>query len=156
VCFVPALSGLGAPYWRPTARGLITGLTRGTGPAELSRATFEAIANQVADVLDEMNQLGLHINQLHVDGGAIRSDLLASLVADIAAVPILRCDEPNVAALGAALLAGVGAGLWCDLESTASLRLPTTLFDPQLSANQRLQGRSRWAQAIRRTLSPAS
>jgi glycerol kinase len=115
VCFVPALSGLGAPYWDPGARGLITGLTRGAGAAEQSRATFEAVAHQVADVLDSMQQLGLSIEQLDVDGGAIRSDLLATLVADMCGLPIVRSDEPNLAAVGAAFLAGVGAGLWADL-----------------------------------------
>jgi glycerol kinase len=156
VCFVPAMSGLGAPYWDPAARGLISGLTRGAGAAELSRATFEAVAHQVADVLDSMRQSGLAIEQLDVDGGAIRSDLLATLVADTCGIPIVRCDEPNVAALGAALLAGVGAGLWADLESTAGLGYPTTRFEPRSSAAQRLEDRSRWAGAVRRTASPAS
>jgi glycerol kinase len=156
VCFVPALSGLGAPHWDPAARGLITGLTRGTGAAELSRATFEAVAHQVADVLDSMRQSGRVVEQLRVDGGAIRGDLLATLVADTCGIPIVRCDEPNVAALGAALLAGVGAGLWPDLESTAALGYPTTLFEPRLSATQRLEDRSWWAEAVRRTASPAS
>jgi glycerol kinase len=156
VCFVPALSGLGAPYWDPAARGLITGLTRAAGPAQLSRAAFEAVAHQVADVVDSMRQFGLAIEQLHVDGGAIRSDLLATLVADTCALPIVRCDEPNIAAVGAALLAGVGAGLWPDLESTAALGCPTTRVEPRCPETERLEDRSRWAAAVRRTVGPAS
>ncbi len=95
VCFVPALSGLGAPYWDPGARGLISGLTRAAGPAEVSRATFEAVAHQVADVLDWISGLGLDLDTVHADGGAIRSDLLASLVADISGTPSCGATSPR-------------------------------------------------------------
>ena len=111
------MSGLGAPHWEPGARGLISGLTRASGPPEVSRAAFEAVAHQVADVLERVEHvLGTPIGQLHADGGAIRSDLLATLVADLSGIPVLRCEEPEVAALGAALLAGVHAGIWPDLD----------------------------------------
>ena len=152
VSFVPALSGLGAPYWDAGARGLITGLTRGAGPAEVSRATFEAVAHQVTDVLDCMRGLGLDLETVHADGGAIRGDLLASLVADISGIPIVRCDEHEVAALGAALLAGVGAGVWKSLESTTALERPTTRFEPRLAEPARRDARRQWAEAIRRTV----
>ncbi len=156
VCFVPALSGLGAPYWDSSARGLITGLTRAAGPPELARAAFEAVAHQVTDVLDAVQQvLDSRIEQLHVDGGAMRSELLAQLLADLAAVRVVRSDEPEVAALGAAFLAGSGAGLWPDLESTASLPVRTTRFEPALPDTERRAHRSRWADAVRRTLTAA-
>jgi glycerol kinase len=153
VYFVPALTGLGAPYWKPDARGLISGLTRAAGPPEVSRATFEAVAHQVVDVLECVQQsLGSPIGQVHADGGAIRSDLLATLVADLSGIPVLRSDEPEVAAVGAALLAGVGAGIWPDLQSTVTLPSSTTRFEPRLLSADRQRQRSQWADAVRHTL----
>jgi glycerol kinase len=155
VCFVPAFSGLGAPHWEPGARGLISGLTRAAGPPEVSRAAFEAVAHQVADVLDRVEHvLGTPIAQVHADGGAIRSDLLAELVAGLSGIPVLRCDEPEVAAVGAALLAGVHAGIWPDLASTSDHPWRTTRFEPGLAADDRDRQRSQWAEAVRRAVAP--
>jgi glycerol kinase len=153
VCFVPALSGLGAPYWEASARGLMSGLTHGAGPPEVSRAAFEAVAHQVVDVLDCLHgALGSSFGQICADGGAIRSDLLASIVADISGVAVLRNDEREVAALGAALLAGVSAGMWPDLQSTEKLPLGCTTFEPRISGVERRHLRQQWADAMHRTV----
>ena len=112
VAFVPALSGLGAPYWDPDARGLITGITRGTTRAHLARATLEAIAFQVNDVTLAMSDdLGRPIARLRVDGGAAANDLLLQTQSDLGALTVERPSELESTARGAAMLAGLGAGL---------------------------------------------
>ena len=103
-----------------------------------------------------MERLGLPAAELRADGGAIRSDLLASLVADLTGTRVVRSEEPDVAAVGAALLAGVGAGVWPDLAATATRRRNTTTFDPRLTTTERGVHRRRWADAVRRTMSRAS
>ena len=109
VVFVPALTGLGAPHWDPHARGLIIGLTRGTTRAHLVRATLEAIAFEVRDVLDTME---IGTGALRVDGGAAANDLLCQIQADQVGVPVERPRIVETTALGAAFLAGLGAGVW--------------------------------------------
>ncbi len=115
VVFVPALTGLGAPHWDPLARGTILGLTRGTTRAHVVRATLEAIAYEVRDVLETMTEL----SSLRVDGGAAANDLLCQLQADQVGVPVDRPRMTETTALGAAFLAGLGTGLW---DSTDDLR----------------------------------
>lgn len=113
VVFVPALAGLGAPHWRPEARGLIAGITRGTTAAHVARATLEAIALGIYDLADAMNQdAGRPVTQLKVDGGAAANALLMQLQADLLGVDVVRPRTLETTALGAALLAGLGIGLW--------------------------------------------
>ncbi|MFC6343846.1 FGGY family carbohydrate kinase, partial [Nocardioides hankookensis] len=126
VVFVPALTGLGAPHWDPQARGLIVGLTRGTTRAHIVRATLEAIAFEVRDVLDVMPQL----SSLRVDGGAAANNLLCQLQADTVGVPVERPKVVETTGLGAAFFAGLGVGVW---DSTDDLRHTWTLdrsFEP--------------------------
>ena len=119
VVFVPALAGLGAPDWDPSARGAILGISRGTTAAHIARATLDAIAFQVRDVVDVMvRETHLHLPELAVDGGAAASDLLCQLQADQLGVPVMRPEVIETTGLGAAFLAGLGAGLW---ESAADL-----------------------------------
>jgi glycerol kinase len=113
VVVVPAFTGLGAPHWRPDARGLITGLTRGTTRAHLARATLEGIALQNVDILRAMEaDSGRRLTTLRVDGGAAANDLLMQFQADVLGVEISRPALVETTALGAAFLAGLGAGVW--------------------------------------------
>ena len=113
VVFVPALTGMGAPHWDPHARGAILGLTRGTTRAHIARATLEAIAFEVRDVVDVMvEEAGLTVTELSADGGASANDLLLQLQADQLGVPVRRPKVTETTALGAAFLAGLGTGVW--------------------------------------------
>ena len=113
VVFVPALTGMGAPHWDPHARGAILGITRGTTRAHLARATLEAIAFEVRDVVDVMvDEAGLTVPELSADGGASANDLLMQLQADQLGVPVRRPKVTETTALGAAFLAGLGTGVW--------------------------------------------
>ncbi|MFC7497582.1 MULTISPECIES: FGGY family carbohydrate kinase [unclassified Nocardioides] len=144
VVFVPALTGLGAPYWDPQARGLIVGITRGTTRAHLVRATLEAIAFEVRDVLDVMPAL----SALRVDGGASGNDLLCQLQADQLGVPVERPTVVETTGLGAAFLAGLGVGLW---SSTDDLRDTWTLdrrFDPVPDRTEPDAAHARWTRAV--------
>ncbi|MCC6555268.1 MAG: glycerol kinase GlpK [Polyangiaceae bacterium] len=154
VTFVPALSGLGAPYWDASARGLICGLTRGTTAAHLARAALEGIALQVADLLGAMAEdLGRPLARMRVAGGAAANDLLMQYQADVANVAIDRPAELESTARGAAMLAGVGAGLFRDkTESTRMSRVERT-FQVTMSEGDRAAHRRRWADAIARARS---
>ncbi|HVY50654.1 MAG TPA: FGGY family carbohydrate kinase [Devosia sp.] len=147
ISFVPALVGLGAPHWAPEARGLIGGLTLGTRPAHLARATIEAIAQQVADVFEAMqDDLGVPLAQLSADGGASRNDLLLQFQADIIGRPVVRGERPEASALGAAMMAAQPLG-W-PIASPAR----ATTFAPTMGAADRAAFRARWREAIGRTL----
>ena len=160
VVFVPALTGLGAPHWDPHARGLIIGLTRGTTRAHLVRATLEAIAFEVRDVLDTMDT-GDADTPLKVDGGASANDLLCQLQADQLGRPVERPQLVETTALGAAFLAGLGVGVW---DSTDDLRDSWQLdrrFEPAGDRDGAEAGHARWLEAVRRSqgwagLSPAA
>ncbi len=113
VHLVPAFVGLGAPHWDDAARGLVSGLTRGTTAAHLARATLASIAHQVRDVFDLMQaEAGLELEVLLADGGATRNDQLMQLQADLLGRPVLRTTSAEVSALGAAYLAGLAVGFW--------------------------------------------
>jgi glycerol kinase len=117
VVFVPALTGMGAPHWDPRARGAIVGITRGTTRAHLARATLEAIAFEVRDVVDVMvGEAGLEVPELSADGGASANDLLLQLQADQLGVPVRRPVVTETTALGAAFLAGLGSGVWASTD----------------------------------------
>ena len=146
VVFVPALTGLGAPHWDPHARGLIIGITRGTTRAHVVRATLEAIAYEVRDVLDTMPAL----SALRVDGGASANDLLCQIQADQLGVPVERPKAVETTALGAAFLAGLGAGVW---SSTDDLRETWSLdrrFEPGGDRETADAAHARWRDAVER------
>jgi len=122
VLFVPALTGLGAPHWEPEARGTIFGLTRATTVADLARATLEGVAYQVADLIDAINaDLPTPLTDLRVDGGMARSDPFLQFQADLLGLTLRRSPQAESTALGAALLAGLGVGLWPDPGTAAAL-----------------------------------
>jgi len=152
VVFVPALVGLGAPHWNPEARGLITGITRGTTSAHLARATLEGIAFQVRDVLEAMSRdAGQPIAFLRVDGGAAENDLLMQFQSDILQVPIHRPRITATTALGAALLAGLAVGLWKDPEEIRRHWAMERAFAPQMPAAERAAALARWKAAVAKT-----
>jgi glycerol kinase len=149
VVFVPALTGLGAPEWDPTARGLIIGITRGTTRAHIARATLDAIAFQVRDVVDLMGREGgVPLSRLAIDGGAAANDLLCQLQADTVRLLVDRSAELQTTGLGAAFLAGLGAGVWPSTDALASTRRSSGVFEPgaidQVSHD-------RWREAVARS-----
>jgi glycerol kinase len=149
VWLVPAFAGLGAPHWDPTARGTIVGLTRGTTAAHLARAALEAIACQVAEVVEAMERdAGIRLTALRVDGGASASDLLMQLQADLLGVPVERPVLTESTALGAAALAGLGAGVWRD-EGRAGRTIDRT-FTPSITAQARAARLAGWRRAVER------
>src|SRR3954462_5395758 len=150
VVFVPALTGLGAPHWDPDARGAILGLTRGTTRAHLARATLEAIAFEVRDVVDIMvSEAGLDVPELSADGGASANDLLMQLQADQLGVPVRRPVVTETTALGAAFLAGLGTGVWSSTDELAQTWALDRRFEPE--AGRRDDGRhDRWRDALGR------
>ena len=151
VTFVPALSGLGAPYWDPEARGLVCGLTRGSTAAHLARATLEGVALEVRDLLGAMaDDLGKPLGKMRVDGGAAANDLLMQFQADVAAVAIERPAELESTARGAAMLAGVGAGLFSSLADAAGMSRVDRSFKVEMGAEERRSHLDRWADAIAR------
>ncbi|MBA2700998.1 MAG: glycerol kinase GlpK [Chloroflexi bacterium] len=151
VYFVPAFVGLGAPYWDPTARGALLGLTRGTGLAEIARATIESIAYQVRDVLDAMNaDTGSPLASLRVDGGAAVNDTLLQFQADLLDVPVERPMIAETTALGAAYLAGLAVGYWRDLaDLEANWRLDRR-FEPSMDPARRDRLCAGWRRAVER------
>jgi glycerol kinase len=154
VAFVPALSGLGAPYWDPEARGLITGITRGTTRAHLARATIEAIAFQVNDVTVAMSEdLGRSIARMRVDGGAAANDLLLQTQSDLGSMTVERPSELESTARGAAMLAGLGAGLFSSPEDAARMIRLDRAFTPQIDAATRTAELGRWSDAVCRARS---
>ena len=150
VYFVPALAGLGAPYWDPYARGGIFGITRGTTRAHIARAALEAMAYQSADVLDVMvRDAGLQLRELRVDGGASKDALAMQFVADILGVDVVRPRVTETTALGAACMAGLQAGVWSDLDAIERLWAEDRRFVPSMDgcapggAARRLASRGR-------------
>lgn len=147
VTFVPALVGLGAPYWRSDARGTLTGMSLGTKPAHLARAALEAIAFQVADAFAGMQKdLGADLKTLRADGGASQNPLLMQFQADLLNCPVSASTAPEVSALGAAALAFEGMGI-----ATGTCE-PGTFFQPAMTAEARAGHQQRWQAAIRQTL----
>lgn len=153
VYFVPAFTGLGAPYWDPEARGLIIGLTRGTQRGHLARAVLEAIAYQTRDVLEIMEkETGLEIQDLRVDGGAVRNDLLCQVQADLLGKRVLRPAFTETTALGSAYIAGLGIGLWKTPWELLPLWKVEKTFEPLMEARTRERLYLRWKEAVRRSL----
>ena len=149
VTLVPAHAGLGAPHWRPYARGLITGLTRGTTRAHLARAALEGIALQISDLLLAMAaDTGAPLRTLKVDGGAAANDLLMQLQADFLGVPLARPTMLEATALGAVFMAGLGVGLWKNTEALAAAWQEDRGFIPGPATPQRNELRRAWDRAI--------
>jgi glycerol kinase len=153
ICFVPAFSGLFAPYWRSDARGAIVGLSRFHSKAHLARATLEAICLQTRDVLDAMTRdSGVRLDVLKVDGGATVNGLLMQLQADILGVPVVRPVVSETTALGAAYAAGIAVGFWPDLESLRKNWQADRRWEPRWTTDQRDDAYARWQKAIARSL----
>jgi glycerol kinase len=149
VVFVPALAGLGAPHWRPEARGLMTGITHSTTSAHIARAAYEAIAMQIVDVCRAMEaDIGAELPEISVDGGATRDDFLMQLLADLLDRPVRRESHAELGALGVARMAAESLGL-----VGVRVDLPTsTVFRPAMTAARRDQISRSWALAIRQTI----
>ncbi|WP_426164287.1 glycerol kinase GlpK [Sandarakinorhabdus sp. DWP1-3-1] len=153
VVFVPALAGMGAPHWQPTARGTLTGLSGGTTRAHIVRATLEAMGQQTADLVDALAADGVPAAALRVDGGMVANDWLCQNLADSLGVTVERPRVIETTALGAAMLAGVGAGLWPDLgAAAAAMSAPDRSFTPNVDDATRTTRRAAWAHAVRQTL----
>ena len=154
VTFVPALSGLGAPYWDPEARGTITGITRGTTAAHIARATLEGIAFQSRDVLDAMQLDGaIELGALRVDGGAAQNDLLMQIQADVLGVAVERPQVIETTVRGAAFLAGLATGVWSSRDDLRAGLVIERRFEPAIGERERDARYAAWQDAVRRTLS---
>jgi glycerol kinase len=147
VYFVPALTGLGSPHWDPDARGLISGITRGTTREHVARAALEAIAFQVADVIDAVPR---ELEVLRADGGATANRFLMQFQADVLGRPVDVAGEQESTALGAASLAALGVGLVRDTEALEALRRPSLRFEPGGGRAEAVRAREGWAREIRR------
>ncbi|WP_457742560.1 glycerol kinase GlpK [Thermococcus sp.] len=151
IYFVPAFVGLGAPYWDQFARGLIIGITRGTGREHLARATLEAIAYLTRDVIEEMEKL-VGIKELRVDGGATANDFLMQFQADILNRKVVRPVVKETTALGAAYLAGLAVDYWESLEEIEHLWKAEKVFEPKMDENTREKLYRGWKEAVKRAM----
>ena len=148
---VPAFTGLGAPIWDGRARGTIVGMTRGTTRAHLARAALEAIALQAAGVLSAMiEDSGIALTEIKVDGGASNNNLLMQMQADFIGIPVIRPRITETTALGAAYLAGLATGFWRDQNQIASQWAVNHRFEPSISVSDRDKKLKRWHQAVQR------
>ena len=151
VFMVPAFVGLGAPHWDAYARGTVVGLTRGSGRAQLVRAAVESMAYQTRDVVEAMERdVGTSLLELRVDGGAAVMDVLCQFQADLLGIPVRRPRQTETTALGAAFLAGLGAGLWKDADLEGLWKLDKE-FEPRMSRDQADSLQSRWREAVERS-----
>jgi glycerol kinase len=150
VYFVPALTGLGSPHWDPYAAGTIVGLTRGSGRAHLARATLEAIAYQTVDAVRAMEQAsGTPLRELRADGGAVANRWLMQFQADVLGVPVVVPEVAETTALGAALLAGVGAGVWTQ-QQVGEVWRERVRYEPAMGDTERAALLADWARALER------
>jgi glycerol kinase len=150
VVIVPALSGLGAPHWRPEARGLISGLSFATERAHLARAALEAMACQTHDLAEAFAADGARWTALAIDGGMSANDWMAQDIADLAGVPVSRPALVETTALGAAMLAAAGCGLHASLEdAAAAMRGPRERFDPAMDEETRQARLAAWEAALK-------
>ncbi len=151
--FVPAFTGIGAPYWDPYARGTMVGLTRGCSRAHLVRATLEAIAYQTRDILDIMEaECGTRIQSLKVDGGAANNDFLLQFQADMLGVPVVRPEVTETTALGAAYLTGMTVGFWSGTEDIRHHWVMDREFKPAMDEERREALLRGWHRAVQRSL----
>ncbi len=157
VMLVPAFTGLGAPYWKPEARGSIVGITRGTTMAHIARAALESIAYQSAALLEAMSRDavaagGVPVSELRVDGGACVNDLLMQFQADLLGIPVVRPAVVETTALGAAYLAGLHCGVYGSLNDLNQLWKAERHFEPKLSRDQAREKMAMWARAVRQAV----
>jgi glycerol kinase len=152
VTLVPAFAGLGAPHWQPGARGALVGLTRGSGRGHIARAAVESIAFQSADLLQAMRKDGATLTELRVDGGASANDLLMQFQADLLGIRVLRPKVIETTALGAALLAGIGAGLYASPDEVGSIWQLDRAFEPRMSRDEAEARMAQWDKAVRQVL----
>ncbi len=151
VVFVPAFVGLGAPHWDAHASGMLIGLRRDTNPGHIARAALEAIAFQVADVLEAVHsETSTPLSALRVDGGASVNDLMMQFQADILGVPVVRPQVTETTALGAAYLAGLATGFWAGPEELRAVRKGDKRFEPTMNASERNGRRALWHKAVER------
>jgi glycerol kinase len=151
IYLVPAFAGLGAPHWDPYARGALLGITRGTSAGHVARAALEAVAYQVADLLDAMNaDAGTRLPELRVDGGAASNNLMMQFQADLLGVPVVRPAITETTALGAAYLAGLAVGFWKSTDEIASQWQVDRRFEPKMKGDQSQGLRRRWQKALER------
>lgn len=153
VYFVPALTGLGAPYWDQYAKGTMTGITRGTTAAHIARAALEGIAFQTMDIVSAMEKdAGVPLKELKVDGGASRNNLLMQFQSDILGTQVIRPQVTETTALGAAYLAGLATGFWSSIDEVKQQWQAERSFSPAASAEAVSAAKAGWADAIGRTL----
>ncbi|GAA2177087.1 glycerol kinase GlpK [Leucobacter tardus] len=153
VYFVPAFSGLFAPYWRPDARGAIVGLTRYVTKAHIARAALEAVAFQTRDVLDAVNaDAGVDLAELKVDGGMVANDALMQFQADVLGVPVVRPVVAETTALGAAYAAGLAVGFWKDLDDLSSNWQEDRRWEPELDEAERDRQLRLWRKAVTKSM----
>ncbi len=149
VIFVPALVGLGAPHWRPEARGVLSGITRGTTAAHIARATLEGIALQIHDLAQAMcKDTGKKLASFRVDGGAAANDILLQFQADILNLEIIRPVVIETTALGSAFLAGLATGVWKNLDAISEVCTPQRTFRPKMDQKQREEILACWRKAV--------
>ncbi|MGB1287210.1 MAG: glycerol kinase GlpK [Aggregatilineales bacterium] len=152
VYLVPAFTGLGAPYWDQYARGTLVGMTRGTGRAQIVRATLESIAYQTRDVVTAMQaDSGLELPELRVDGGAVQNDFLMQFQSDILGVPVSVPAVTETTALGAAYLAGLAVDFWSSQDEIATQWQEAKRFEPQMSTDERDSLYAGWTRAVERS-----
>jgi glycerol kinase len=154
VYLVPAFAGLGAPHWDDRAKGVLCGLTRGAGPAQVARAALESIAYQIRDVFEVMTQaIGAASPTLLADGGASRNDSLMQFQADVLGCPVIRNRSTDLSAAGAAWLAGLAIGFWSSLERLEQLPRALDRFDPRMAGDERARLLHGWRDAVLRARS---
>lgn len=150
VYVVPAFVGLGAPYWKPDAKGAVFGLTRGTTRAHFVRATLDSLAYQSADIIDAMTlDSGIELQKLKVDGGAVKNGLLMQFQSDILNVPVERPIISETTALGAAYLAGLSSGFWKSREELRANYLVDRTFIPSIGQEEREKLLAGWRKAVK-------
>jgi glycerol kinase len=150
VYFVPALTGLGSPHWDPYARGTIVGLTRGTTRAHLARAALEAIALQTVDAVRAQERVaGRSLTELRADGGAVANRWLMQFQADVLGAPVIVPKITETTALGAAYLAGIGAGMWTP-DEVAAMWSESARYEPEMAPSERERLCGRWLEAVER------
>jgi glycerol kinase len=150
--FVPAFSGLFAPYWKSNARGVFAGLTRYVNAGHIARATLEATAFQSREVVEAMNHdSGVALESLKVDGGMVGNDLLMQFQADLLGVPVIRPKVPETTSLGAAYAAGLATGLWSQVEDLRENWVEDKRWEPTMDSAKRDEYYKYWKRAVTRT-----
>ena len=151
---MPALTGLGAPWWDQYARGTITGISRGTTTAHIARAALEGIAYQTMDITNAMSRdAGVPLKELKVDGGASRNNLLMQFQADILGTKVIRPQVVETTAMGAAYLAGLAVGYWSSIDEIRKQWQVDRIFEPSWEEEKVRAAQDGWKDAVKRTLS---